>query len=684
MQDDVKIYDVMISFTREQLEIIDEFTKQEQPNPVIVNASAGSGKTFTAIEMFHAFFEKKINPIDKEQKGLYLVFNKSMADMFRSISKKHIVRYDETEDKNITLYDYLNIKTYHSFLKANNNMEYALSKMGVKNLDGVLINYQKSGLNQKDILRISKNIANKMYEYGLIKYDGDINTTAQRMLLYANRIKEEVRLFLDNYFKTGLNINDEVSVDIAFSTLFPNIEKLELLPTKDINSVMDIVKNQNKNSISYFFASEINNALDLSILNKQIEIWHGYYYKKIYETAMSEKEFLYKLFDPYDVITIDEAQDADEMIFNLIRKYQVLNNLSKRKNVKFICFGDPKQSIYGFNGSFNIYEWAEKNYNQIKEMNLTKSFRFGQNIADLSMLIAKNYHPNDTIRGRDLKQDLVIKETKNINELAEFILQMYSNENKFKTGTSRHKDNMAIICRTNNACLNIFNELKNTIDNIIKNKNANIEFSSDYIILDPSIKNSFKGIYKKKLISIFSNNSEKQSLENILKNKGVDKNIENITVFEAIQDETISAFLKSSGDYDFLFKYDEKFLDKFMKSRAKRNAMIIITNVHQSKGLEYPIVVVGDDFFKRKNEYFCDKEEVNIAHTAITRGKSKVMFLESSGKNLINYFYQTKTSPKEDSIIDYDLLKKTEKNTIATEKELDKNLFLQNSNKIKI
>ena len=137
-----------------------------------------------------------------------------------------------------------------------------------------------------------------------------------------------------------------------------------------------------------------------------------------------------------------------------------------------------------------------------------------------------------------------------------------------------------------------------------------------------------------------------------------------LNISMAVKDENVRKLLEKMPEYNYLVRYDEAFLEKYLNMRAKTNASVIITNVHQSKGKEYKNVIIGDDFFTRKNEYYCTDEEINIAHTAVTRAKSSILFYErDSNKNFLRYFYCKDESPSADTKIDQDFFsykKKTE------------------------
>jgi len=79
----------------------------------------------------------------------------------------------------------------------------------------------------------------------------------------------------------------------------------------------------------------------------------------------------------YDVIYLDEAQDANLCLLDIFLK----------QDCQKILVGDVYQSIYQWRGSVNAM--AMTNF---KELQLTKSFRFGQEIADIATKILRDKH----------------------------------------------------------------------------------------------------------------------------------------------------------------------------------------------------------------------------------------------------------------------------------------------------
>lgn len=85
------------------------------------------------------------------------------------------------------------------------------------------------------------------------------------------------------------------------------------------------------------------------------------------------KEFsLKKISIPYTTILVDESQDLNDTMHELINKIYLYN-----KKSKIISFGDPCQQIFSFRGSSRRFLEADFHYK------LTKSYRFGSNLASL-------------------------------------------------------------------------------------------------------------------------------------------------------------------------------------------------------------------------------------------------------------------------------------------------------------
>ena len=79
----------------------------------------------------------------------------------------------------------------------------------------------------------------------------------------------------------------------------------------------------------------------------------------------------------YNIILFDEAQDANKHMLSLVEKLPAY---------KKYFIGDPNQAIYQFNGCINAFDETEGDV-----YTLSQSFRFGQEIADVSAKVCGIY-----------------------------------------------------------------------------------------------------------------------------------------------------------------------------------------------------------------------------------------------------------------------------------------------------
>ena len=657
-----------ISYTDEQFKIIQEVSQHRNICPnMLVSAGAGTGKSFTIKEALINYFTNchygirdwKFDPatqrIDYDSgmsyrhDALYLVFNRAMADYFKNLIKKVDIEISLVD--NLWLSDIVDVKTYHSFLKSGENMQRALAQVGINDLNAVKINYAKNGLTKNDYAVIANKLTNSFFENCILRYNQTDEETLKMLRGYSRSIRGEIEKFFNVYLKS-----DNVTYNIrgAHKAFVDAGLSYDDTPFKSCGVEYTLAKFCANNSVTpeAVLAHEINKALDTAIKENELEISHTYYYKRIYEYAMKDDDFLKEIFHKYDLIVIDEAQDA--MIFNLIHKYM---NIAREdeclKNKYFLAFGDPKQSIYKFNGSFNIFEWANQNNSWFQDLTLTTSFRYGENIAKFGEKIARHIHPNDRLIGNERVKDTIDSKVFDNDALARVIIENYNKEENHKTDAKSRKNNTAIIFRTNSGCIDCFNELSRSLEKIVASDYQGSDFSPDNVVLDPAIKKDLKGVYQKNIFSVIESDYVKNQIRKAysILQPNFDGDVLNISM--AVKDENVRKLLEKMPEYNYLVRYDEAFLEKYLNMRAKANASVIITNVHQSKGKEYKNVIIGDDFFTRKNEYYCTDEEINIAHTAVTRAKSFILFYErDSNKNFLRYFYYKDESPSSDTKID--------------------------------
>lgn len=90
----------------------------------------------------------------------------------------------------------------------------------------------------------------------------------------------------------------------------------------------------------------------------------------------------------YPIILLDEAQDQNPVVLEVILA-------QRERGCKLGFVGDTHQSLYGFRGSVNAMEQLEAIATH--KFSLTRSFRFGQHIADFASDLL-NEHKHDPVR----------------------------------------------------------------------------------------------------------------------------------------------------------------------------------------------------------------------------------------------------------------------------------------------
>lgn len=273
--------------TQEQLDII-EFAKSG--NDLIIQAYAGSSKTFTLKSIAEELPEKKI---------LYIAFNKSIVE---EATKKM--------PSNVT------VKTIHAVAYGNS--------------DSTLLNRLKS-TTKLDIPTIN-------------------TLCGVKNIMMFNKLTQE---------------NEKVSSYRVCSWVmkavvnFMHSDKPTLLPT---HVYLD-------KDYEHFELTDANRNM---IHKSAITLWDAYCNNTKYHIVHDVYLKLFSLSGidlKYDVILVDECQDVSGVM---------LNFLTSQKTAQKIYVGDKFQKIYSFTGSVDI---TKKLPSSIKKLNLTKTFRFGQEIA---------------------------------------------------------------------------------------------------------------------------------------------------------------------------------------------------------------------------------------------------------------------------------------------------------------
>lgn len=280
----------------------------------------------------------------------------------------------------------------------------------------------------------------------------------------------------------------------------------------------------------------------------------------------------------YDVLLVDECQDLDPIMIDTILKFKGM----------IIMVGDEFQHIFSFMGSVCAFDLVREISNRkVHEFHLTKSFRFGKNIANISMSILNQIFmnpPNEkglAIRVDETKKDHIF----------------YFNSHHFVQLDSL--DECTVLATRNSTIFDIAFHLSDNGRN-------------------------FQMIGKEKFIPMLSETYEKY------------KKYGYKYINDKKQEAEACGNFEVSGIYALILQYKEKIVEKVekLKKYITDNSKIILSTIHKSKGLQWKTVLVLDDKFKKETDYRKFDEKKRLYYVAFTRSCEN-LYVE---KSLLEYF----------------------------------------------
>ena len=307
--------------------------------------------------------------------------------------------------------------------------------------------------------------------------------------------------------------------------------------------------------------------------NKIIDATHDFYLKMFYLNKKVSTNL------GYDLILVDEAQDISDVMIAIVEAQQC----------RRIYVGDSFQQIYSFRYAINALNKID-----LPSYELSKSFRFSDSYAKV---LEKNLN---SLYGMNSKKLLKISGVDTTTRLGEKAID--------------YKKPICVIARST------FGLIQQIVHFIQDDKK--IYFEGGY--------NSYS-FMNQTVYSIF-----------YLKEKKNDKiTIDEIKDFETIQE--LEQFAKDTKNQDYLniikfintygdniFEINKKIKTKITTN--KKDADLIFTTTHKSKGLEYEQIIMADDFITKKElsnpkskvSFLKLHEELNIYYVAATRVKSAI------------------------------------------------------------
>ena len=292
----------------------------------------------------------------------------------------------------------------------------------------------------------------------------------------------------------------------------------------------------------------------------------------------------------HDIILFDEGQDASPVMLDVFL----------RQNGTKVIVGDEHQQIYSFRHAVNSLEMVN-----FKKLYLTGSFRFRQDIADLATEIL------------NLKK----------------ILGSPPLNVKIKGyGDNKSRYTYAILARSNIGLLD------KAIDKVFIKNIKEVYFEGN--INSYIFSSEGTSIYDVLNLSI---NKKDNIRSGIIKRFGT---FEDLTLYiDETDDRELALIVSIVKKYGTdLFTYLPG-LKQFQTEKHK--AKIIFSTVHKSKGMEYDIVDLAEDFISEKdinrfieNEDAYEsfdiehmKEEINILYVAMTRSRNKLFVPDTLFEN---------------------------------------------------
>lgn len=309
------------------------------------------------------------------------------------------------------------------------------------------------------------------------------------------------------------------------------------------------------------------------------------YAKKLWELRINPKSNVLATHDTY--LKLYQMSNPDFSHYEVIYLDEsqdlnpcIIDIINKQKDSKIIAVGDTSQAIYGWRGSVN----AMKQFD-FKEGVLDKSFRFGQAIAD----VANDILGSEKVKGHEYINSKVLLSTEYEGEKGHTLL--------FRT-------NIALIVEA--------------VELVSKGVLVNLEFDlKDFIrLLDSAL-------------ALKQGNKSKVKHEELLSYPDWETLMdENKTVGGEIS--RVVWLIETGKVYSVL---------GLLSSHVNtKNPEVILTTVHKSKGREFDVVVLADDFpscYNTKGEWVgLDEAETNLLYVAATRAKS-VLVLNTTVEDII-------------------------------------------------
>lgn len=296
---------------------------------------------------------------------------------------------------------------------------------------------------------------------------------------------------------------------------------------------------------------------------------------------------------PFDVVLIDEGQDMNPAMLDICLR---------QKGLKMIV-GDPNQQIYEWNGAINGLEEVENYCPVLDTLRLTESFRFGTEVAFvatavMNCLLPKN-RPQLLLSSDRVQDKLSYRGNPEVNPKKKMAILSRSNERMWS-------EIFAVVCKP--VLRGEDQQLKIVIKVGSMDLNKYLMELCDLSLLKQNQKEriSSRSRYKREYsFEEFKLDQQRvNNMQELIKCSIAEKHGDNMASYcEIIRKSVVH---NDSRDVDYVF-----------------------STVHQFKGLEYPTVMLLDDFLFDLDHYYSPRnftaEEKRILYVALTRAQSELI-----------------------------------------------------------
>lgn len=310
-------------------------------------------------------------------------------------------------------------------------------------------------------------------------------------------------------------------------------------------------------------------------------------------------------------ILVDESQDNEPLQWEIVRRFHA-------QGANLFCVMDPRQQIYG---------WRNADYKPAFDLtdttlNLSQTFRLTRDVTALANAVADEVHPELPPLETDSQNDGLLVTSRSISECVSLLYGELFTENE-----------IVVLCRTNATVALATEELKSAGYRIARQSVKELQLEPILRWLNnpasepTDMRHLRDEILAPEILTLESSDPpEVRSLKASMWLDGTDGTVVDI----------LSKIIFFDGRFDEeVFWWNNYFGDKTITEALSRAALlrdpepevasgIRVMTIHQSKGLEFPAVVVAPEKFDSDTD-----EAKRLAYVQVTRAMHRLVIMDT-------------------------------------------------------